>query len=135
MTMSQLIAMIGGTPGVISTTQLRRWIQHHGGLIHQAEQSEVYALQERERLDDLTSLIARGRGAKKALPGQLLYRLWRGQLDNALALLEAYRPQAKDTDPLETLIKYLSDRREYLPNYKRTSSPMESAAKISCLSR
>ncbi len=24
--------------------------------------------------------------------------------------------QAKDTDPLETLIKYLSDRREYLPN-------------------
>jgi hypothetical protein len=71
----------------------------------------------------LTSLIARGRGAKKALLGQLLYRLWRGQLDNALALLEAYRPQAKDTDPLETMIKYLSDRREYLPNYKRTSSP------------
>lgn len=67
---------------------------------------------------ELTSLIARGRVAKKALCGQLLYRLWRGQLDDALALLEAYRPQAKDTDSLETLITYLNDRREYLPNYK-----------------
>jgi hypothetical protein len=42
---------------------------------------------------ELTSLIARGRVAKKALLGQLLYRLWRGQFDEALALLEAYRPQ------------------------------------------
>lgn len=67
---------------------------------------------------ELTSLIARGRGAKKALFSQLLYRLWRGQLDEALALLEAYRPQAKDTDSLETLMRYLSERREYLPNYK-----------------
>jgi hypothetical protein len=67
---------------------------------------------------ELTSLIARGRVAKKALLGQLLYHLWRGQLDEALALLEAYRPQAKDADSLEMLIKYLSDRRAYLPDYK-----------------
>src|SRR5256884_1268060 len=60
---------------------------------------------------DLTSLIARGRVAKKAVLGQLLYHLWRGQLDEALVLLEAYRPQAEDADSLETLIKYLSDRR------------------------
>jgi hypothetical protein len=56
--------------------------------------------------------------AKKALTFQLLYRLCQGQLDEALELLEAYRPQAKDTDSLETLITYLSDRRAYLPNYK-----------------
>ena len=56
--------------------------------------------------------------AKEALLGQLLYRLWRGQIDEALALLEAYRPQAKDTDSLERLLTYLSDRRAYLPNYK-----------------
>jgi hypothetical protein len=43
--------------------------------------------------------------------------LARPTLDEALALLEAYRPQAKDTDSLETLLKYLSDRRVYLPNY------------------
>jgi hypothetical protein len=40
-------------------------------------------------------------------------------LDEALALLEAYRPQAKDTDSLEKLITYRSDRRAYLPNYKQ----------------
>jgi hypothetical protein len=36
-----------------------------------------------------------------------------------LALLEAYRPQVKDIDSLEGLLKYLSDRRAYLPNYKQ----------------
>jgi hypothetical protein len=40
-------------------------------------------------------------------------------LDEVLALLKAYRPQAKDTDSLEKLITYLSDRRAYLPNYKQ----------------
>jgi hypothetical protein len=45
--------------------------------------------------------------------------LARPTLDEALALLEAYRPQAKDTDTLETLLKYLSDWRAYLPNYKQ----------------
>lgn len=67
---------------------------------------------------ELTSLIARGRVATKALFSRLLYDLWRGQLDEALALLEGYRSQAKDTQRLETLITYLSDRRAYLPNYK-----------------
>ena len=68
---------------------------------------------------ELTRLIARGRVAKNALTFQLMYRLWRGPLDEAWALLEAYRPQAKATDSLETLITYLSDRRPYLPNYKQ----------------
>ena len=68
---------------------------------------------------ELTRLIARGRVAKNALTFQLMYRLWRGSLDEAWALLEAYRPQAKATDSLETLITYLSDRRPYLPNYKQ----------------
>jgi hypothetical protein len=51
--------------------------------------------------------------ATKALFSRLLYDLWRGQLDEALALLEGYRSQAKDTQRLETLITYLSDRRAY----------------------
>jgi hypothetical protein len=54
---------------------------------------------------ELTSLIARGRVAKKALAFQLLYHLGRDQLDEALALLEAYRPQAKDADSLQTLLQ------------------------------
>jgi hypothetical protein len=56
--------------------------------------------------------------AKAKLLGALLLRLWRGQVDDAIALLEAYRPQAKDTESLDKLITYLSDRRDYLPNYK-----------------
>jgi hypothetical protein len=72
----------------------------------------------RKKCYDLTSLICRGRVAKAKLLGQLLFHLWRGQVDEAVALLQAYRPQAKDTEALDTLITYLDDRRAYLPNYK-----------------
>lgn len=67
---------------------------------------------------ELTSLICRGRQAKKKLLGPLLYRLWRGQVDEALALLESARPEAKDPERLEQLITYLSERRAYLPDYR-----------------
>jgi hypothetical protein len=72
-----------------------------------------------KKCSELTSLICRGRVAKKTLLGRLLYRLWRGQVDDALALLEAYRTQAKDTNSLDTLRRYLNDRRSSLPNYKK----------------
>jgi hypothetical protein len=72
----------------------------------------------RKKCYDLTSLICRGRVAKAKLLGALLYRLWRGQVDDAIALLDAYRLQAKDTESLDKLMTYLSDRRAYLPNYK-----------------
>jgi hypothetical protein len=72
----------------------------------------------RKKCYDLTSLICRGRVAKAKLLGALLLRLWRGQVDDAITLLDAYRPQAKDTESLDKLITYLSDRRAYLPNYK-----------------
>lgn len=72
----------------------------------------------RKKCYDLTSLICRGRVAKAKLLGALLLRLWRGQVDDAIALLDAYRPQAKDSESLDKLITYLRDRRAYLPNYK-----------------
>lgn len=72
----------------------------------------------RKKCYDLTSLICRGRVAKATLLGPLLIHLWRGQVDEAVALLEAYRPQAKNTEALDTLINYLTDRRAYIPNYK-----------------
>jgi hypothetical protein len=72
----------------------------------------------RKKCYDLTSLICRGRLAKAKLLGALLVRLWRGQVDDAIALLDAYRPQAKDAESLDKLITYLSDRRLYLPPYK-----------------
>jgi len=72
----------------------------------------------RNKCYDLTSLICRGRLAKAQLLGRLLIHLWRGQVDDALVLLEAHRPQAKNTEKLDELIAYLASQRPYLPNYK-----------------
>ena len=43
---------------VISTTQVRRWVQQHGQLIRQAEQAEVQALLKHERLSDWQAHLA-----------------------------------------------------------------------------
>ncbi len=39
-------------------------------------------------------------------------------MDEAVAILEAYRPKAKNIEKLEELINYLQNRRTYIPNYK-----------------
>ena len=39
-------------------------------------------------------------------------------MQDALDLLEAYRPQAKNIDKLDELINYLSNRRAFIPNYR-----------------
>ena len=72
----------------------------------------------RKKCYDLTSLICRGRLAKANLLGALLSHLWRGQVSEALTLLEQYRPQAKNEDKLDELITYLHNRQPYLPNYR-----------------
>ena len=72
----------------------------------------------RKKCYDLTSLICRGRKAKAALLGLLLKHLWRGQVQETLDILEAYRPQAKNLEKLDELINYLSNRREFIPNYR-----------------
>jgi hypothetical protein len=72
----------------------------------------------RKKCYDLTSLICRGRQAKSELLNLLLRHLWRGQVQDAIDILEEYRPQAKNIEKLEELIKYLDNRRPYLPNYQ-----------------
>jgi hypothetical protein len=72
----------------------------------------------RKKCYELTSCICRGRAAKAELLGRLLICLWRGQVDEAIAALEAYRPQAKNTEKLDELIAYLTNRHAYIPNYK-----------------
>lgn len=72
----------------------------------------------RKKCYDLTSLICRGRLAKAQLLGLLLKHLWRGQIQDAIDILEEYRPQAKNTDKLDELINYLANRRAYIPNYR-----------------
>jgi hypothetical protein len=66
----------------------------------------------------LTSLICRGRQAKAELLGLLLQQLWRGQVQDALDILEEYRPQAKNLAKLDELINYLTNRQAYIPNYR-----------------
>jgi hypothetical protein len=72
----------------------------------------------RKRVSELGSMICHGRKAKAALLGPLYRHLWQGEVDAALALLEAYRPHARNLERLEELIAYLRDRRAYIPNYR-----------------
>ena len=72
----------------------------------------------RKKCYDLTSLICRGRQAKAELLGGLLKHLWRGQVQEAIAILEQYRPQAKNLEKLTELINYLKNRQAYIPNYR-----------------
>ena len=72
----------------------------------------------RKRCAELGSMICHGRTAKAVLLGGLYRHLWQGEVDAAIAVLEAYRPQARNLDRLEELIGYLRDRRAYIPNYR-----------------
>jgi hypothetical protein len=72
----------------------------------------------RKRCADLGSMICHGRKAKAALLGPLYRHLWQGEVDTAIALLETYRPQARNETRLDELIQYLHDRQAYIPNYR-----------------
>jgi hypothetical protein len=67
---------------------------------------------------ELTSMVCRGRKAKASLMGRLIPRLWRGQVDDAIAQLEAYRPECRNEKKLNELINYLAAREPYIVNYK-----------------
>lgn len=67
---------------------------------------------------ELTSMVCRGRKAKASLMGRLIPRLWRGQVDDAIAQLEAHRPECRNEKKLNELINYLAAREPYIVNYK-----------------
>lgn len=73
----------------------------------------------RKRCAELGSMICHGRQAKAALLGPLYHELWRGEVDAAIARLEAYRPQARNAERLSELIAYLRERQPYIPNYRQ----------------
>jgi hypothetical protein len=68
---------------------------------------------------DLCSRICRGKGAKAQLLLRLYRRLWRGDVAAAIKVLEAYRPQARNAEVLDTLIAYLQARQPWIPNYRQ----------------
>jgi hypothetical protein len=73
----------------------------------------------RKRCAELGSMICSGRKAKAALLGPLYRELWQGEVEAAIARLEAYRPQARNDARLDELIQYLRDRQPYIPNYRQ----------------
>lgn len=74
---------------------------------------------------ELTGMMCRGRKAKASLMGRLLPLLWRGKVAEALALLEAYRPECRNADKLDELLTYLTYRQPYLVNYQERRAQRE----------
>ena len=62
-------------------------------------------------------MIARGRKAKDELLNSLRLKLWHGKVTDAIALLEAYRPQTKNQKKLDELIGYLQKHEKEIPDY------------------
>jgi len=73
----------------------------------------------RKRCAELGSMICAGRQAKAALLGPLYRELWQGEVDAAIARLEAHREQARNRERLDELIQYLRERQPYIPNYRQ----------------
>jgi hypothetical protein len=66
---------------------------------------------------ELASLFCANRKDKADVLKQLFARLWRGDVDRAVEVLEAYRPQARKVESLEELIRSLQERRSNIPDY------------------
>jgi hypothetical protein len=71
----------------------------------------------RKKCYNLSSMICRGRKAKASLLIKLYRHLWRGRVDEAIEVLEAYCPEAKNEKALNKLITYLQGRRDFITDY------------------
>jgi hypothetical protein len=73
----------------------------------------------KQKCQDLSSQICRGKGAKAQLLRRLYRRLWRGNVSGAIAVLEAERPKTKNEAKLDELNGYLQARAVWIPNYRQ----------------
>jgi hypothetical protein len=67
---------------------------------------------------ELASLFSGNRKDKARVLTGLRGHLWRGDVDGALCVLEAYRPQARNLEALEELARSLQERRATIPDYQ-----------------
>jgi hypothetical protein len=72
-----------------------------------------------QKCTEQCSRICRGKQAKARLLLRLYRRLWRGDVAAAVAILEAYRPKAKNAEVLDTFVAYLQAREAWIPNYRQ----------------
>jgi Uncharacterised protein family (UPF0236) len=68
---------------------------------------------------ELGSRICRSKLAKAQLLRRLYRRLWRGDVEGAIAVLEAERGETKNEAKLDELIGYLQARQAWIPNYRQ----------------
>jgi hypothetical protein len=73
----------------------------------------------KQKCQDLSSQICRGKGAKAQLQRRLYRRLWRGDVSGAIAVLEAERPKTKNEAKLDELNGYLQARAVWIPNERQ----------------
>jgi len=72
-----------------------------------------------QKWSEQSSRICRSKPAKVRLLLRLYRRLWRGDVAAAIAVLETYRPRAKNAEVLDTFIVYLQTREAWIPNYRQ----------------
>jgi hypothetical protein len=73
----------------------------------------------KQKCYDLSSRICRGRAAKAQVLRRLYRRLWGGDVQGAIAVLEAERAESKNEAKLDELIGYLQARQAWIPNYRQ----------------
>jgi hypothetical protein len=73
----------------------------------------------KQKCYELSSRICRGKVAKGRFLRQLYRRLWRGDVEGALGVLEAERGETKNEAKLDELIGYLQARQAWIPNYRQ----------------
>jgi hypothetical protein len=106
---------------VLLLADAARWIRHVFVMLsdlHEHSQMILDWFHLRKRVSELASMICAGRKAKAALLRPVLRHLWQGQVDEAIEVLEAYRPQARNMERLEEVLNYLRERKPYIPNYR-----------------
>jgi hypothetical protein len=72
-----------------------------------------------QKCTEQCSRICCGKQAKARLLLRLYRRLWPGDVAAAVAILEAYRPKAKNAEVLDTFVAYLQAREAWIPNYRQ----------------
>jgi hypothetical protein len=64
------------------------------------------------------SMACKGRQHRERVQAEVLGLLWEGRVQEALAVLQARRPEMRVGLALDQLVEYLRRRRAYLPNYQ-----------------
>ena len=73
----------------------------------------------KQKCYELSSRICRGKSAKGRFLRQLYRRLWHGDVEGAIGVLEAERGETKNEAKLDELIGYLQARQTWIPNYRQ----------------